>query len=283
MVVNDPTCFKGPTPSILDVILVTNPRRYISTLNVRCYVSDFHNIIGAATKRFAPEKKRELYTIEVTRILSSQTSVATCAPFHVMDIFDDIDDMAWYTSSLIKHVVDHHAPIKSKFVPSQSVPYTNFALRKARYQRNMARNKFKKYGKSYWEENRRLGNQVAKISKNSMRKYFEQRCSKQDKNFWKTISPFFSDKKSRNGNHIALSENNGIINDQHRVAEMFNDYFSTVAMGIGFDDSVISATDAINKLSSHPSVLKIQGNRNPEHSFSFQLVDTQQVSLALKR
>ena len=200
-----------------------------------------------------------------------------------MDIFDDIDDMAWYTSSLIKYVVDYHAPIKSKIVRSQSVPYMNSALRKAQYQRNMARNKFKKYGKSYWEENRRLRNQVVKIRKNSMRKYFEQRCSKQDKNFWKTISPFFSDKKFKNGNHIALSENNGIINDQHRVAEMFNDYFSTVAMGIGFDDNVTSATDAINKHSSHPSVLKIQGNRNPEHSFSFQLVDTQQVSLALKK
>ena len=57
----------------------------------------------------------------------------------------------------------------------------------------------------------------------------------------------------------------------------------TVAMGIGFDDSVTSATDAINKHSSHPSVLKIEGNRNTEHSISFQLVDTQQVSLALKK
>ena len=86
-----------------------------------------------------------------------------------MDIFDDIDDMAWYASSLIKYVVDHHAPIKSKIVPSQSLPYMNSALRKAQYQRNMARNKLKKYGKSYWEENRRLRNQFVKIRKNSMR------------------------------------------------------------------------------------------------------------------
>ena len=35
--INDPTCFKGSAPSILDVILVTNPRRYISTLNARCF------------------------------------------------------------------------------------------------------------------------------------------------------------------------------------------------------------------------------------------------------
>ena len=51
------------------------------------------------------------------------------APFHVMDIFDDIDDMAWYTSSLVKYVVDHHAPVKSKTVSSQSVPYMNSVLR----------------------------------------------------------------------------------------------------------------------------------------------------------
>ena len=47
-----------------------------------------------------------------------------------MSIFDDIDDTAWYTSSFIKYVVDHHAPAKNKIVPSQSV-------------RNMAPNKLK--------------------------------------------------------------------------------------------------------------------------------------------
>ena len=81
-----------------------------------------------------------------------------------MDIFDDIDDMAaWLTSSLIKYVVDHHVPVKSKDDPLQSMPYMNFALRIAQYRRNMARNKFKKYEKSYWEENRRIRKIVVKI------------------------------------------------------------------------------------------------------------------------
>ena len=88
----------------------------------------------------------------------------------------------------------------------------------------MSRNKFTKYGKSCWEENRRLRNLVVKIRKHSMRKYFEERCSKQDKNGWKTISQFFSDKKLKNGNHVVFSENNDIINNQLRVAKMFNQY-----------------------------------------------------------
>ena len=191
--------------------------------------------------------------------------------------------MAWFTSSLIKYVVDNHAPVKRKTVKSQSVPYMNSALRKAQYKRNMARNRFKRYGKSCWEENRRHRNLVVKIRKSSMRKYFEDKCSKQDRHFWKTISPFFSDKRFRNGRNIALSENDNIVNDPLTVAEIFNDYFSTAASDIGFDDRIETAIDAINKHSTHPSVLKIRGNHNPEDPFSFHLVDSQQVSLALKR
>ena len=95
-----------------------------------------------------------------------------------MDIFDDT---TWCTSSLIKYVIDHHTPVKSKTVSSQSVPFMNSVLRKTQYRRNMKRNKFKKNRKSCWEENKRLKNVVIKIRKYSMRKYFEGRCSKQDK------------------------------------------------------------------------------------------------------
>ena len=284
-IIKDPTCFKGSTPTCLDVILVSNPRRFLSTLNAPCPISDFHNIIGAAIKRFAPMKMPQTiyYRSYKNFIESDFCEDIEHAPFHVMNIFDDVDDMAWFTSSLIKYVVDNHAPVKSKTVKFQSVPYMNSALRKAQYKRNMARNRFKRYGKSCWEENRRHRNLVVKIRKSSMRKYFEDKCSKQDRHFWKTISPFFSDKRFRNGRNIALSENDNIVNDPLTVAEIFNDYFSTVATDIGFDDRIESAIDAINKHSTHPSVLKIRGNHNPEHPFSFHLVDSQQVSLALKR
>ena len=58
------------------------------------------------------------------------------APFHVADIFDDIDDIAWFSSSLIRNVIDAHAPVKSKIITKQSVPYMNSKLRKAQYARN---------------------------------------------------------------------------------------------------------------------------------------------------
>ena len=46
----------------------------------------------------------------------------------------------------------------------------NAQLRKAMYQRNMARNKFRKYGKQYWQENRRQRNLVVSLRKQYLRK-----------------------------------------------------------------------------------------------------------------
>ena len=90
-------------------------------------------------------------------------------------IFDDIDDIAWFSSSLIRNVIDAHAPVKSKIITKQSAPYMNSKLRKAQYARNMVRNKFQRFGKAYWEENRRHRNNVVKIGKSSMRIYFEKK------------------------------------------------------------------------------------------------------------
>ena len=67
-----------------------------------------------------------------------------------------------------------------------SVPYMNSQLRKAIYRRNMARNKFRKYGSAYWEENRVHRNKVVAIRKTSIAKYFSQKCSSHDKSFWST-------------------------------------------------------------------------------------------------
>ena len=164
---------KGTVPTLLDIILVTNSKRYSGVLNANFCLSDVHNIVGAATKRSQKPKKinyRSFKHFNDTDFLYDMS----CAPFHVADIFDDVDDMAWYTSTLISDIVDHHAPIKSKLIKSKPVPYMNSRLRKALYIRNMAQNKFKKFGKKYWEENRRQRNRVVSIRKQSMKNYLRK-------------------------------------------------------------------------------------------------------------
>ena len=65
-----------------------------------------------------------------------------------------------------------------------------------------------------------------------------------------------SDKRYKNGNSIILNEKDTFLNDPAEMAEIFNDFFTTVASGIGIDDTIISAADAIRKHKEHPSVGK---------------------------
>ena len=183
--IDQPTCFKGTTPTVIDIILVTNRKKYSGVLNFNCPVSDFHNFIGAATRRFAPIRKprhifyRSYKNFDDTDFCKTVLS----SPFHVGEIFDDVEDMAWFTSKLLSDIIDEYAPIKRKLVKQESVPYKNAQLRKAMYQRNMARNKFPKYGMQYWQENRRQRNLVYSLRKQSLWNIFPKDALKRIKLF----------------------------------------------------------------------------------------------------
>ena len=106
-------------------------------------MSDCHNLIGAATGRFAPiMKPRKIFYHNYKHFCEADyLTDLSLTQFHVADIFDDIDEIAWYSSSLIRNDIDVHASVKSNIMTKQSVPYMNSKLRKAQYARNMALNK----------------------------------------------------------------------------------------------------------------------------------------------
>ena len=171
-----PTCHKGNNPTLLDVILVSKPRRFVKSLNCACILSDFHNFVGAATKKHMPltEPRKIIYRSYKNFDDDAFIKDVTSAPFNVARIFDDVHDASWFTSSLLNDVIDHHAPCKSKLIKCDSVPYMNSELWKALYKRNMMRNKFRKFGKAYWEENRIHRNNVVSIGKRSIANYFSK-------------------------------------------------------------------------------------------------------------
>ena len=54
-----------------------------------------------------------------------------CAPFHVSHIFTDVDDLYCFFNTLLKQIMDQHAPIKHKTIKAKQLPYMNDILRKA--------------------------------------------------------------------------------------------------------------------------------------------------------
>lgn len=52
-----------------------------------------------------------------------------------------------------------------------------------------------------------------------------------DKKFWKTVKPLFSDKSSHRQN-INLVENDTTLNDNQVVADAFNNYFNNIEQNL---------------------------------------------------
>ena len=151
-------------------------------------------------------------------------------PFHVCDIFDDVDDIAWAQQHLLSSVINIHAPLKQRYLRANQVPYMNGQLRKAFHQRNMWRNKYfkDKRDPTARANYMRCRNNVVKLTKLSVNIYFKNKCESchgNSKQFFKTVKPFLSNNSNNgSGNKIIFNENGKIVSDASEVAEIFNTF-----------------------------------------------------------
>ena len=137
---------------------------------------------GVASKMYVPETMKRRVNYRCMRKFNDESfahDVGTIS-FHVCNIFADVDDISWAQHQLLMCVVNEHAPLKTKFVSRNQVPYMNSQLRKAINQRNMWRGKHFRNGsnKQYRAMYIKWRNKVVKLHKKSIKTYFRQRCDK---------------------------------------------------------------------------------------------------------
>ena len=64
------------------------------------------------------------------------------APFHIIDIFDDVDDMLYAFEQLSTEILNEHAPLKQAVIRRNQVPHMNEEWRKKIRYRNKLWKKF---------------------------------------------------------------------------------------------------------------------------------------------
>ena len=292
--IRKPTCFKSPAGTLLDVILTASPKRVASVLNVDTAISDFHNLIAFSTKLHVPRTTRDPIWYRSYKKFDEEyfkRDIAT-APYHVGEIFDDLDDKFWYSKSLIDDIINEHAPLKRKKPVARPVPFINASLRKACHKKSMARNKYFRQGRTQilWERYRKSRNHASKVKKTSMKNYFESRCNKEkvthsSTNFWDTVKPFLTDKIKNSNDFISLRSSDKIINDPVTVCNEFNELFANVALNIGRNDNINLDEDLLsiaNSYGDHPSIEAIKHHMSHVDIFDFKEVSQNEVRTLLK-
>ena len=156
-------------------------------------------------------------------------------PFQVGEIFDDIDDQYWFQSTLLRNLIDSHAPIKTSTRKSEHIPYMTSELRKEMYRRNMFRNQhFAQRNCKYLETRfKKQRNKVTSMRREAIKSYFYSHCNENSKpgDFWKCIMPFLSKSTKSERNMIlkeSIKENDTttehIITDKQDICNIFITY-----------------------------------------------------------
>ena len=131
----------------------------------------------------------------------------------------------------------------------------------------------------------RQRNKCVSILKKSKKSYFESldtKFVKDNKKFWKRISPLFSN-KIKSKEKITLVENNEIISSDIEVAKTFQNFFSSIVKNLNTqrDETHLSKTTqenpvlaCIEKFSKHPSIVSIKKRmETTSNKFSFKYED----------
>ena len=267
--VKEPTCFKNPkNPSTIDLILTNRPRCFQNTTTIETGLSDFHKLTITVMKSYYPKQTplvklyrdyknfdeahfrnellKELYNIHHGKLN--------------YDTFEEI----------VVRLLNYYAPIKERHIRANNSPFMNKVLAKAVMTRSRLRNKFTR---NPTPENRtnytKYRNYCTALFRKEKKSYYNNLDLKRitdNRQFWKTVGPLFSDKHF-SSQKITLVEGEEIISNDGDIAEVFNTYFANIVKTLdieGFntcDYSYNPELDYISfimeKYNTHPSILKI--------------------------
>ena len=87
-IVTKPTCFKSETPTLIDVVFTTVPKRFKHVSCIESDVSDFHQMVCISTKFNAPRHINKVITYRSYKNFNREQFLCdlASAPFHAAQV-----------------------------------------------------------------------------------------------------------------------------------------------------------------------------------------------------
>ena len=165
----------------------------------------------------------------------------------------------------LDEAIQRHAPIKKRYVRANQAPFINKKINKEIMKRSRLRNKFlntkSDIDRKAYNKQRNLCVSLIRSEKKNFFSNINTSDITDNKTFWKTVKPFFTDKiktkskktligknlVSQEGQEKIVSEK--IITEDQAVAEVFNKFFINIVSNLaisadhGYDNDFIATDD----------------------------------------
>ena len=287
-IVKEPTCFKSDSPTCIDLILTSDTSRLTNTATIETGLSDFHIMIATALKGGFHKRGPKVVTYRDYNKFRNSAFTAELMGELAFSKENNTDFTDF--NKITKRVLDRHAPCKKKYVRANDGPFMTKELRKAIMKRSRLKNKFNKCKTNEnWIAFKKQRNFCVKLLRQSKKSYYSKLDPKvvsDNKQFWKTVKPLFSN-KIHGTPCITLLEDNVVVSDDTNVAEIFNEYFVDIAKGLGIakkqdptnmdGSSEDTLQTTIERFRCHSSVAKIGATVCCLQLFSFRQITIQEM------
>ena len=135
-------------------------------------------------------------------------------------------------TNVFSNIFNIHAPLKKKILRGNDVPFMNKGLCKLICTRSRLRNR---YLKNTTEENetsyKKQRNKCVSLRRKSATQHFSKITSKgimTNKQFWKTMKPFLTNKGCLENNDIILLDGEEMITNDRILAKCFNEHYRNI-------------------------------------------------------
>ena len=286
--IKDHTCYKNPeNPSSIDMILTNRASSFQLSQTVETGISDYHKMTVTVMKSHF-QKKPPLSI----RYRSYKHFNDDQFNFDLQGRLNDIEnnelDYEIFENTFMNEL-NKHAPLKTKMVRANNAPFMNSTLSKAVMKRSRLKNIFhNKPTKNNELAYKRYRNYCTNLFKREKRKYYENIDTKQitdNKKFWKTVKPLFSEKITEKRS-IILVDDNEIISEDKKVADTLNDFFSNSVKDLNIEGYQTNftpiqenddVTNSILKFKDHSSIIKIKELVKIDNKFTFSRTEVDEI------
>ena len=291
--IKEPTCFKNiNNPSSIDLMLTNRIRQFQNSHTVETGLSDHHKMTISVLKTLFQKKSPT-----VVKFRDYNNFNANLFRNQLLEQLTKTVDNITYDKfeAIFIRLLDLHAPMKTKYIRANNGPFMNKILSKAIMTRSRLRNKYLNYPSNVNEYNyKKQRNYCTSLFRKEKKKFYDNMDISQitdNKKFWHTVKPFFSEKHFGK-KKIVLVEGENIISNDEAVAETMNEFFSNIVENTDDDkheeencfyDEKSHIADIIFNYKDHPSITKIRETVSiTKDGFHFSLVTKNHISEKIK-
>ena len=290
------TCNMSEQGSSIDVILTNKPRSFFNTNTTETGLSDHHCMVSTFLRCHYEKLPPKNFIYRDTKSLDKELFINDIKNIPMSELHRFENPFTGY-QTLFKCIVDRHCPIKTKKVRGNDKPFMTRELSKSIKDRSRIINKYNKFkSRENYLEKQNIMRKCRFLQFKAKKAYFEKTLTDDNmtnKNYWKLMKPFLSEKGGRYGTKITLKEDGVMVSDEKELAQIFNDQYVNIVEktsgdppvsvhnnGLDANNITVTISEIINKFKNHPSIKAINENNQslePFHIPQPQLSDIQDI------